>query len=114
MIAITRLSGRKYARNRGRTRSWRSHLQTARRSEEHTSELQSRQYLVCRLLLEKKKWSRVSREPNATIAVRPGSEALRPGPETDRPNVVRPRAWTANGLPPTMEGAIRSGRDALQ
>src|SRR3712207_8319840 len=26
----------------------------SRRSEEHTSELQSRQYLVCRLLLEKK------------------------------------------------------------
>src|SRR3712207_7383204 len=26
-----------------------------KRSEEHTSELQSRQYLVCRLLLEKKK-----------------------------------------------------------
>src|SRR3712207_8523491 len=31
-------------------------LEAARdRSEEHTSELQSRQYLVCRLLLEKKK-----------------------------------------------------------
>src|SRR3712207_8135423 len=29
----------------------------ALRSEEHTSELQSRQYLVCRLLLEKKKMS---------------------------------------------------------
>src|SRR3712207_7742000 len=28
---------------------------SSRRSEEHTSELQSRQYLVCRLLLEKKK-----------------------------------------------------------
>src|SRR3712207_6891957 len=28
------------------------------RSEEHTSELQSRQYLVCRLLLEKKKQNR--------------------------------------------------------
>src|SRR3712207_8209712 len=28
---------------------------SGRRSEEHTSELQSRQYLVCRLLLEKKK-----------------------------------------------------------
>src|SRR3712207_8205442 len=28
---------------------------TVQRSEEHTSELQSRQYLVCRLLLEKKK-----------------------------------------------------------
>src|SRR3712207_7062027 len=35
-----------------------AHRQAAalhRRSEEHTSELQSRQYLVCRLLLEKKK-----------------------------------------------------------
>src|SRR3712207_8561926 len=30
-------------------------LQALVRSEEHTSELQSRQYLVCRLLLEKKK-----------------------------------------------------------
>src|ERR1035437_10243102 len=31
-------------------------LQMAHRSEEHTSELQSRQYLVCRLLLEKKEY----------------------------------------------------------
>src|SRR2546425_6597610 len=31
------------------------------RSEEHTSELQSLAYLVCRLLLEKKKKSRLSR-----------------------------------------------------
>src|SRR3712207_7447509 len=31
------------------------------RSEEHTSELQSRQYLVCRLLLEKKKTTDQSR-----------------------------------------------------
>src|SRR5947209_16327818 len=31
------------------------------RSEEHTSELQSRQYLVCRLLLEKKKTKKESR-----------------------------------------------------
>src|SRR3712207_8818040 len=30
------------------------HATTVLRSEEHTSELQSRQYLVCRLLLEKK------------------------------------------------------------
>src|SRR3712207_6944750 len=36
----------------------------AARSEEHTSELQSRQYLVCRLLLEKKKNS-----PSPTISV---------------------------------------------
>src|SRR3712207_7321512 len=34
-------------------------LVTRRRSEEHTSELQSRQYLVCRLLLEKKTKIRV-------------------------------------------------------
>src|SRR3712207_5397193 len=34
----------------------------SRRSEEHTSELQSRQYLVCRLLLEKKK-NRLRHEP---------------------------------------------------
>src|SRR5438445_9382150 len=33
------------------------------RSEEHTSELQSRQYLVCRLLLEKKKTSGAQRVP---------------------------------------------------
>src|SRR3712207_8242745 len=32
-----------------------AHHDVDRRSEEHTSELQSRQYLVCRLLLEKKK-----------------------------------------------------------
>src|SRR3712207_8601112 len=32
----------------------------APRSEEHTSELQSRQYLVCRLLLEKKKKTSVT------------------------------------------------------
>src|SRR3712207_8705532 len=31
------------------------------RSEEHTSELQSRQYLVCRLLLEKKKKTNILR-----------------------------------------------------
>src|SRR3712207_8368869 len=32
---------------------------TRDRSEEHTSELQSRQYLVCRLLLEKKKTNKI-------------------------------------------------------
>src|SRR3712207_7839725 len=34
------------------------------RSEEHTSELQSRQYLVCRLLLEKKKKNNTNYGPN--------------------------------------------------
>src|SRR5258707_4378871 len=42
---------------RVRRPSHRGHARTERRlrSEEHTSELQSRRYLVCRLLLEKKK-----------------------------------------------------------
>src|SRR5258707_10902207 len=38
-------------------------LHDATRSEEHTSELQSRQYLVCRLLLEKKNQSESFRQP---------------------------------------------------
>src|SRR3712207_7166756 len=36
------------------------HPEAGGRSEEHTSELQSRQYLVCRLLLEKKTYSTLS------------------------------------------------------
>src|SRR3712207_6969449 len=39
------------------------------RSEEHTSELQSRQYLVCRLLLEKKKNSIPNPTPVGTIPI---------------------------------------------
>src|SRR5258707_9381388 len=49
--------------------------QIQKRSEEHTSELQSRQYLVCRLLLEKKKrsWKGIgsilcSRQPKNRVA----------------------------------------------
>src|SRR2546422_850150 len=38
-------------------------LSRSARSEEHTSELQSRLHLVCRLLLEKKKQHRRRREP---------------------------------------------------
>ncbi len=59
-------------------------------------------------------WSRVSREPAATFAGRPGTARLRPGPETSRPNVVRAGAWTGTGWPATMEGAIRSGRAAAR
>src|SRR3712207_7970629 len=39
----------------GKDRMGRQNSNDTIRSEEHTSELQSRQYLVCRLLLEKKK-----------------------------------------------------------
>src|SRR5258707_13472496 len=51
---MPRRSPRRGRRNRVNTRG-ESIWASCRRSEEHTSELQSRQYLVCRLLLEKKK-----------------------------------------------------------
>src|SRR3712207_7748750 len=41
--------------NEGHGRRLTAAFEALERSEEHTSELQSRQYLVCRLLLEKKK-----------------------------------------------------------
>src|SRR3712207_8631837 len=41
--------------------------ETSDRSEEHTSELQSRQYLVCRLLLEKKKTKVIRLPLNHTL-----------------------------------------------
>src|SRR5438445_7961552 len=59
-----------------------AHDERKARSEEHTSELQSRQYLVCRLLLEKKNdisWARAIQQPTtatkSTIATRATSEA---------------------------------------
>lgn len=59
-------------------------------------------------------WSRVSREPAATFAGRPGTARLRPGPRTARENVVRAGAWTDTGWPATMESAVRSGRRAAR
>src|SRR3712207_6992958 len=55
--ALDRVADR-CGRRGGADRAVRRHvvdLPAELRSEEHTSELQSRQYLVCRLLLEKKK-----------------------------------------------------------
>src|SRR3712207_8028202 len=54
--AARRIAPRPSAATRpSRNRDPKRRTRAARRSEEHTSELQSRQYLVCRLLLEKKK-----------------------------------------------------------
>src|SRR3712207_6882639 len=47
---------------------WDGRPENQRRSEEHTSELQSRQYLVCRLLLEKKKERKGDRDGNETVS----------------------------------------------
>src|SRR3712207_8550910 len=49
------LSGRTHSRAPCPSQRKENSPRGSRRSEEHTSELQSRQYLVCRLLLEKKK-----------------------------------------------------------
>src|SRR3712207_8601348 len=55
--AAARAEGRREAKRMGGGPAprIRGEIEAAMRSEEHTSELQSRQYLVCRLLLEKKK-----------------------------------------------------------
>jgi len=55
-------------------------------------------------------WSRVSREPEATIAVRPGTTR----PDAEREGVVLAGAWLAAPWPPTMESAVRSGRAAAR
>src|SRR5258707_2245422 len=53
-VAPGQMGGHKPKKISGKHRDWLLE-RTKARSEEHTSELQSRQYLVCRLLLEKKK-----------------------------------------------------------
>src|SRR5687768_18195347 len=60
---------------------------TAKRSEEHTSELQSRLHLVCRLLLEKKKQRKQQRRTGNAAA-----SPTRP-PSDGRKSVWFPRAW---------------------
>src|SRR3712207_8161407 len=44
-------------------------LDLPHRSEEHTSELQSRQYLVCRLLLEKKETMNIQRDRSSACYI---------------------------------------------
>jgi hypothetical protein len=57
-------------------------------------------------------WSRVSREPRATFAPRPGTRRLRWTMRTSRPNVYLAGAWTASDWPATMEAAVQSGAAA--
>src|SRR2546430_12626279 len=74
-----------------------SPLTCSRRSEEHTSELQSQSNLVCRLLLEKKKYSDLP--PNHLTASITGSR-LEPhtSNRSGRPDLLQPhphsRHWT--------------------
>jgi hypothetical protein len=59
-------------------------------------------------------WSRVSREPAATIAVRPGSERTVPAHARSRANGTREEPGPEHRWPATMEGAVRSGRAAAR
>src|SRR6266496_1005926 len=69
------------------------------RSEEHTSALQSRRELVCRLLLEKKRHrnGRRSRWPRAHRAAAPAPKSSAARPPAPARNAARRRAHTAPG-----------------
>ena len=56
----------------------------------------------------------VLREPDATFSCDPASDALRPGPATPIRGLFLAGDWTATGLPATIEGAVRSGREAAR
>src|SRR3712207_7371994 len=61
-ISMSRINEVSTAGRKSRSSFGRS-VPPSSRSEEHTSELQSRQYLVCRLLLEKKKKKTTKQKP---------------------------------------------------
>ncbi|MCE4226556.1 NAD(P)-binding protein [Methylobacterium sp. C25] len=55
----------------------------------------------------------IVKEKRATFAATPAEAARRPGPATTYDNLVLAGDWTATGLPSTIEGAIRSGKNAV-
>jgi squalene-associated FAD-dependent desaturase len=55
----------------------------------------------------------VTREKRATFRQVPGTAKLRPKAATDLPGLVLAGAWTDTGWPDTMEGAVRSGLNAV-
>jgi squalene-associated FAD-dependent desaturase len=56
----------------------------------------------------------VTRERRATLRQVPGCERLRPRAATALPGLVLAGAWTDTGWPDTMEGAVRSGLNAVR
>ena len=57
---------------------------------------------------------RVVKEKRATFAATAAQERRRPPARTALSNLVLAGDWTATGLPATIEGAIKSGRSAVQ
>ena len=51
-------------------------------------------------------------ENSATLSLTPEAQRRRPGATTTVDNLVLAGDWTATGWPPTIEGAVRSGRTA--
>jgi squalene-associated FAD-dependent desaturase len=58
--------------------------------------------------------SLVMREPEATFSAGPETEGLRPPSVTPVGGLFLAGDWTATGLPATIEGAVRSGREAAR
>ena len=56
----------------------------------------------------------VTREHRATFRPSPGTLRLRPRATTSDPRIALAGAWTDTGWPATMEGAVRSGRQAAR
>jgi uncharacterized protein with NAD-binding domain and iron-sulfur cluster len=56
--------------------------------------------------------SRIVTDPTAVLSVRPGIESVRPHATTPVENLFLAGDWTQTGWPSTMEGAVRSGRQA--
>ena len=56
--------------------------------------------------------SRIVTDPTAVLSVRPGIDQVRPCAETTVSNLFLAGDWVATGWPSTMEGAVRSGRQA--
>lgn len=59
-------------------------------------------------------YSLVTKERSATFRATPGTAALRPPATTSLPGLAVAGAWTDTGWPATMEGAVRSGREAAR
>jgi uncharacterized protein with NAD-binding domain and iron-sulfur cluster len=58
--------------------------------------------------------SLVTKERRATFRAVPGTAPLRPDARTSVPCLTVAGAWTDTGWPATMEGAVRSGREAAR
>jgi squalene-associated FAD-dependent desaturase len=57
---------------------------------------------------------RVILQPMAVFSMQPGVDALRPAQATPVHNLFLAGDWTSTGWPATMEGAVRSGRQAVK